>query len=90
MLYMYIMKRCLFLQKFKDPVFNYLIGVMKVAVDENQITVTVTALRDLCVRYGPDMFGPHKDYIVQRRDNEHSTSLQSHFTALIDQIEGRR
>lgn len=80
----------IFVQKFKQPVFDYLMNVLKIANDETRYAVTLTALRDLCIRYGPDMFSPHKEYLIQRRDTEQSTNVQQGFAALIDQIEGRR
>lgn len=80
----------LILQKFKDPVFNYLMKVLNIASDETQTTVTIIALKDICVRYGRDMFVAHKDYILQRRNQEHNTNIQGQLTALIDHLEGRR
>ncbi|XP_071169778.1 uncharacterized protein [Mytilus edulis] len=77
------------IKKFKDPVFNYLMSVLKVATDVTQVSVTLIGLRDLCVVYGPDMFGPHMDYLTQRKQNEQSTTIQQQIVALIDQIEGR-
>jgi hypothetical protein len=74
----------------KDPVFKYLFDVMKKATDETQITITIIGLKDMCAKYGPDMFGPVKDYIEQRKSTEHNTNISGQFTALIDQIEGRR
>ncbi|CAG2251519.1 unnamed protein product [Mytilus edulis] len=77
------------IKKFKDPVFNYLMSVLKVATDVTQVSVTLIGLRDLCVVYGPDMFGPHMDYLTQKKQNEQSTTIQQQIVALIDQIEGR-
>ncbi|XP_052101981.1 uncharacterized protein LOC127735735 [Mytilus californianus] len=77
------------IKKFKDPVFNYLMSVLKVATDVTQVSVTLIGLRDLCVIYGPEMFGPHMDYLTQKKQNEQSTTIQQQIVALIDQIEGR-
>ena len=63
---------------------------MKKATDETQITVTIIGLKDMCAKYGPDMFASLKDYIEERKSKEHNTNISSQFTGLIDQIEGRR
>lgn len=80
----------MFLQRFRNPVFKYLLGVLKVAKDDTQISSTLTGLRDLCGIYGPGMFGPHKEYLVERRDTEEKTNIKGQLSALVDQIEGRR
>lgn len=63
---------------------------MKKATDETQIAVAIIGLKDMYAKYGPDMFGPLKDYIEQRKSTEHNTNISGLLTALIDHIEGRR
>ncbi|CAG2243082.1 unnamed protein product [Mytilus edulis] len=77
------------IERFRNPVFKYLLGVLKVAKDDTQISSTLTGLRDLCGIYGPGMFGPHKEYLVERRDTEEKTNIKGQLSALVDQIEGR-
>ena len=62
---------------------------MKKATGETQIAVAIIGFKDIYAKYGPDMFGPVKDYIEQRKSTEHNTNISGLFTALIDHIEGR-
>ncbi|XP_052101979.1 uncharacterized protein LOC127735734 [Mytilus californianus] len=77
------------IERFRNPVFKYLMGVLKVAKDDTQLSSTLTGLQDLCGKYGPEMFGQHKEYLVERRDTEEKTTIKGQFSALVDQIEGR-
>ena len=63
---------------------------MKKATGETQIAVTIIGFKDIYAKYGPDMIGPVKDYIEQRKSTEHNTNISGLLTALIDHIEGRR
>ncbi|XP_071171147.1 uncharacterized protein [Mytilus edulis] len=77
------------IERFRNPVFKYLMGVLKVAKDDTQLSSTLTGLQDLCGIYGPEMFVPHKEYLIERRDTEEKTNIKGQFSALVDQIEGR-
>ena len=64
--------------------------ILKSAENDTRFIVTQMSLRDMCIKYGPDMFEPHLAYLKERKEKEQQGTIHQGFVQLIDQIEGRR
>ncbi|CAC5411110.1 unnamed protein product [Mytilus coruscus] len=77
------------IQKYKEPVFKYLMKSLKETNDITAIHVTLNSLRQFAGVHGLDLLRSQKEYFRKRREKEKDVDVKGGFTVIIDQIEGR-
>ncbi|XP_052098985.1 uncharacterized protein LOC127733711 [Mytilus californianus] len=77
------------IQKFKEPVFKYLMKSLKETNDITAIHVNLNSLRQFAGVHGLDLLRSQKEYFRKRREKEKDVDVKGGFTVIIDQIEGR-